>query len=70
MKTVTDYHGHPIDVGDQVRAWDEGSGAFTATVSAIGPHRPGDGEFYPVVLVRDDDQSEIERDSDQMEVIW
>jgi hypothetical protein len=63
MKKVTDYHGHPIDVGDQVRVWDEGSGAFTATVIAIGPH-------HPVVLVRDDDQSEIERDSCQMEIIW
>jgi hypothetical protein len=68
MKTANDYYGYPLGVGDRVMAWEDGS-EFTGTVVAIGEHRPGDGDFRPVVLERDEDHVQVERFSDQMQVI-
>jgi enamine deaminase RidA (YjgF/YER057c/UK114 family) len=67
-RTVRDREGTLITEGAPVVAWWKDD-SFTATVKIIMPHRPGDGDFRRLVLVRDDDQAEVERDSDSIVVV-
>ncbi|MEU0030640.1 hypothetical protein [Streptomyces sp. NPDC006335] len=68
-RTVTDLEGNPVTEGAPVVAWRHDKKKFTATVKTIMPHRAGDGDFRRIVLVKDDDQEEVERHSDQLVVV-
>jgi hypothetical protein len=60
---VSDYKGKPVSVGAHVEAYLDGT-RYTATVKEIKQHRPGDGDFRCVILVREDDHTEVESFSD------
>jgi hypothetical protein len=63
MDEVSDCKGEPLIEGDRVEAWRDGK-RYTATVKTIAPHRPGDGDFRLVILVREDDHTEVQSFSD------
>jgi len=72
MSTETaarDYEGNPLTEGAHVTAWCKEGQPYTATVKDIGPRHPGAGDFRRIVLVRDEDDAEVEDYSDAVVVI-
>ncbi|MER6605910.1 hypothetical protein ABT282_08340 [Streptomyces sp. NPDC000927] len=67
-QAACDCEGNPITEGVSVAASRNGK-QFTAAVKAIMPRKEGDGDYWRVILTRDDDLKEVERDADQITVI-
>lgn len=65
---TTDHRGAPLTEGSHVVAWIFGE-RFTATVKTIGDYQNGDGDFRRLVLVRDDNGTEVPSFSDGVNVI-
>ena len=64
---AADYDGKPLSEGDRVDAWHDGV-KYSAVVKAIRDHCDGDGDFRRLILVRDDDGTEVQSFSDGVRI--
>lgn len=64
---TVDYHGNSLAAGDRVEGWLERV-RYTATVKEVKPHHPGCGDHRHVVVIRDDDHTEVRTFSDAVVV--
>ena len=67
-ETVRDYTGKPLAKGARVTAWLDGV-RYDAKVKEIKPHHPGCGDHRHIILIRDDDHTEVASTSDAVTVI-
>jgi hypothetical protein len=66
--TVSDYHGNPLSAGDHVEAWRDGV-RYLATVKEVRPPLASDAGARRIVIVRDDDDREVQTRSNAVVVI-
>ena len=64
---VWDYYGQTLREGDRVKAWRNGVD-YTATVKQIKPYDPGDPRTG-IVIVREDNQAEVDAYADAVAVL-